>query len=703
MDTYCVGSCIGNDRPTKVHVPGGGGIVAAGPASDPIYNNSGSLPGIIPRLVKDGWNVIVVEYELHAIGELAADIGPSDTSIQVSNAGSDNYWWPTSTNPNYVIVMCDNLPSTACEQMLAVDGGAVNPASGRGTLTVTVRRQYNSTPSQGHTHEYPTYVADTNGIGAWETSRYRLNDGSMNGTPPAIAYADMTCLSAFLQHAGIGNGVFSFTGGSQGAEYVKMLDMIGSPLLLANANCEWNNALVKPTFLMTGSLPADYAGTALRHYKDGGIGLETTATAAQLGPGYPGQLDSSATPWASGMVGGSDPSCDADGVIPINPTQAFLDAKGGGPRGCLPGRIGCIYPQNSNLTPNLVISGAKDQAIFSPIQPCFVAGSPPGTTEIILPNSGHSLDCTYDCGDGTNYCASSTCGRGFFADVYDEEYGIGGDFGISATAFSPGTIFGGSASASTVTITPLAGFNSPVTLSCPDLPNGITCTFNPTTITPANGGNATSVLTVNAAVDTSPMTYAIGITGTSGTDSHSTSQSLVVQSPQLQLSPSGPSSATVSAGQSANFTLTVSSLPGLGGTVSLSCTISPTPTSAPACTVPSIVQLSANTPAQVSVIVATTAPMTSATISWPNYASPGAPFAWAAVLPICWPVFMRGCRRWILGITVGVLALATLTSCAGSSSSSHTAPGTPAGTYTATVTAKLGSADTSTTLTVIVQ
>jgi len=186
------------------------------------------------------------------------------------------------------------------------------------------------------------------------------------------------CLSAFLHHAGIGNGVFSFTGGSQGAEYVKMLDMIGSPSLLANANCEWKNALVKPTFLMTGSLPADYAGTALRHYKDGLIGLETTATAAQLGPGCPGRLDSSATPWASGMVGGSDRKCDVDGVIPIDPTQAFLDAKGGGPRGCLLGRKGCIYPQNSNLTRNLVISGAKDPAMFSPIQPCFVAASPPG-------------------------------------------------------------------------------------------------------------------------------------------------------------------------------------------------------------------------------------------------------------------------------------------------------------------------------------
>lgn len=425
MDTYCVGSCVGNGRPTKVHVPGGGGIVASAPAVDPIYNNSGSLPGIIPRLVHDGWNVIVVEYELHAIGELAADIGPSDTTIEISNAGNSNYWWPTSTVPAYVIITCDNLPATGCEQMLAFAGGEIDPAEGRGTISVTVKRRYNSTSSQGHTQGYPAYVAVTDGMGAWETSRYKLSDGSMQGTPPAIAYADMTCLSAFLHHAGIGDGTFSFTGGSQGAELVKMLDMIGSPSLLANANCEWSDALVQPTFLMTGSLPADYAGTALRYYKDGQIGLETTATAAQLGPGYPGRLDSSAAPWAAGMAGGSDPSCDVDGVIPIEPTQAFVDAKGGGPRGCLPGRKECIYPQNSKPTPNLVISGALDQAIFSPIQPCFVGASPRSVQEIILPHSDHSLDCTYNCGDGTNYCASSVCGRGFFVDVYDNQYGIG--------------------------------------------------------------------------------------------------------------------------------------------------------------------------------------------------------------------------------------------------------------------------------------
>lgn len=241
-----------------------------------------------------------------------------------------------------------------------------------------------------------------------------------------------------------------------------------------------------------------------------------------------------------------------------------------------------------------------------------------------------------------------------------------------------------------------------MTLSCPSLATGITCTFNPSTVTPASGGNATSILTVNTAVGTPAMQYSIGITGMSGTISHSISQNLIVQPPQIELSPSGPSSATISSGQTANFTLTLTALGGLSGTASLSCTISPTPASAPTCTVPGTVQLSASGPSQVPVMVATTAPVTGAEVPWPSFPRRGAPFAWTVVLAMCWTVFMSDSRRRITSAMVVVLAVVLLVSCGGGTSSSHTTPGTPAGTYTATVTAKLGSDETSTTLTVIV-
>jgi hypothetical protein len=49
----------------------------------------------------------------------------------------------------------------------------------------------------------------------------------------------------------------------------------------------------------------------------------------------------------------------------------------------------------------------------------------------------------------------------------------------------------------TLTVTPLGGFNSAISFSCPNLPAGLTCSFNPSQVTPA-GSAVTSQLTIAA-------------------------------------------------------------------------------------------------------------------------------------------------------------------------------------------------------------
>ena len=49
----------------------------------------------------------------------------------------------------------------------------------------------------------------------------------------------------------------------------------------------------------------------------------------------------------------------------------------------------------------------------------------------------------------------------------------------------------------TVTVTPLIGFNAPVSLACSGLPLGATCSFSPPTVTPS-GGAITAQLTLSA-------------------------------------------------------------------------------------------------------------------------------------------------------------------------------------------------------------
>jgi hypothetical protein len=71
------------------------------------------------------------------------------------------------------------------------------------------------------------------------------------------------------------------------------------------------------------------------------------------------------------------------------------------------------------------------------------------------------------------------------------------DFGIAASPTTLSMAPGGTGT-STVTITPLNGFDSAVTFTCSGMPSEATCTFNPTSVTP----NGTSKITATATIST---------------------------------------------------------------------------------------------------------------------------------------------------------------------------------------------------------
>jgi uncharacterized membrane protein len=81
----------------------------------------------------------------------------------------------------------------------------------------------------------------------------------------------------------------------------------------------------------------------------------------------------------------------------------------------------------------------------------------------------------------------------------------------------------GTSGSYTVTITRTGGFTGAVQLSVSGLPSGVTAVFSPN---PATGNTAT--LTVTAAATASTGSFALTITGTSGTLSHTASATLVV-------------------------------------------------------------------------------------------------------------------------------------------------------------------------------
>ena len=134
------------------------------------------------------------------------------------------------------------------------------------------------------------------------------------------------------------------------------------------------------------------------------------------------------------------------------------------------------------------------------------------------------------------------------------------------------TVTQGSTGSSTITVSPLNGFTSSVTLSASGLPSGVTAAFSP------NPTTTTSTLTLTANPTATTGTVTVTLTGTSGTlPPKTTTLSLTVNAqaaPDYTLSAS-PSSVTVTQGSTGTSTITVSPLNGFTGSVNLSTSILP--------------------------------------------------------------------------------------------------------------------------------
>jgi len=141
------------------------------------------------------------------------------------------------------------------------------------------------------------------------------------------------------------------------------------------------------------------------------------------------------------------------------------------------------------------------------------------------------------------------------------------DYSISASPASQ-TVIQGAGTSYTATVTPVNGFTGTVTFSVTGLPAGAAGTFNPTSVT--TSGNSTLSVTTSASTPTG--SYPLTITGTSGTLSHTTSVTLVVNPVATgdYTVAATPSSSTIPRGATTNFTVTVTPSGGFTGTVTLS-------------------------------------------------------------------------------------------------------------------------------------
>ncbi|MCA1832939.1 MAG: hypothetical protein ABR548_00420 [Actinomycetota bacterium] len=148
------------------------------------------------------------------------------------------------------------------------------------------------------------------------------------------------------------------------------------------------------------------------------------------------------------------------------------------------------------------------------------------------------------------------------------------DFSLTASPSSQTVTQGGSTSYN-VSVNPQNGFNGSVALSVSGLPANASGSFSP------NPATSASTLSVATSASTPAGTYPLTITGTSGSLTHSTSVSLIVNAtaqPDFTLSAS-PGSQTVVAGSSTTYVITVNGTNGFAGSVTLSLTGLPAGTS----------------------------------------------------------------------------------------------------------------------------
>jgi hypothetical protein len=242
----------------------------------------------------------------------------------------------------------------------------------------------------------------------------------------------------------------------------------------------------------------------------------------------------------------------------------------------------------------------------------------------------------------------------------------------------------------TITVTPVGGFGGSVTLSASGLPSGVTASFSPASTT------GTSTLTLTASSSATVGSAVVTITGSSGSSNQTTLINIqVTPPPSYSLSAGTASPASVSPGGSASASVTITPANTYTGTVTLSCAIAPTVSPAPSCSF-------VTDPVSVTGTAAVNTTLTFATVGSSSAAirPPGtllgeiasiAALVFAGLYFVAFDVWRK--RRSEVMLSVVLVGIAAVLVGCGSGGGAASA-GTPAGSYTVTITAKDASGET---------
>jgi hypothetical protein len=253
-------------------------------------------------------------------------------------------------------------------------------------------------------------------------------------------------------------------------------------------------------------------------------------------------------------------------------------------------------------------------------------------------------------------------------------------FSLSASPSSLSVAQGGSGT-SIITVGTASGFSGAVSLSAIGLPSGVTASFAPRSA----AGTQVLTLTVSASASVTSSPLTLSITGTSGSLSATTTVALnITAEAGFTASSGGTTSMTLASGATTGNTGTIGVVGtnGFTGTVNLTCKVTTSMSSVtdmPTCTLnPTSVTISGTTVQTTTLIVTTTTSRAENQIRklfWPSMGG-------TALAALLFLVVPRGRRNWVTG--VGLLLLVASFGTIGCGGGSGTVAGGGSGGNTAT-------------------
>src|SRR5947208_919864 len=136
------------------------------------------------------------------------------------------------------------------------------------------------------------------------------------------------------------------------------------------------------------------------------------------------------------------------------------------------------------------------------------------------------------------------------------------------------TILQGSSSASTISLSSEHGFTGTINLGASVSPTGPTASMMPTSVSVSPGSPATSTVIVSTSASTPGGTYTVTVNGASGSTTNTTTVLVTITVPHFSIT-SSPASLSVIQGVSSNSsTITLTSLNGFSGTITLTSRVS---------------------------------------------------------------------------------------------------------------------------------